>query len=158
MIKPRRIGRPPNQPTNHTIYGRWEGAQGVVRPSRRVAWGSPRLNHHLISNPGLSSSISIRGHSQKPGCGFESLKSIGNQGSEGLKRQNFRCAAREIGRYTAVTGEKKPPPAGGARPTYLPHRCRLALSRQPCGTSAFITPRSRHATRRRRPLIRDCCQ
>ena len=30
MIKPGRIGRPPNQPTNHTIYGRWEGAQVLL--------------------------------------------------------------------------------------------------------------------------------
>ena len=30
MPKPRRIGRPPNQPTNHTIYGRWEGAQMLL--------------------------------------------------------------------------------------------------------------------------------
>ena len=30
MPKPRRIGRPPNQPTNHTIYGRWEGAQVLL--------------------------------------------------------------------------------------------------------------------------------
>ena len=29
-------GPPPNQPTNHTIYGNREGAQGVVWPSRRV--------------------------------------------------------------------------------------------------------------------------
>ena len=30
MPKPGRIGRPPNQPTNHTIYGRWEGAQVLL--------------------------------------------------------------------------------------------------------------------------------
>ena len=43
MPKPRRIGRPPNQRTNHTKYGRWEGAQGVVRPSRRVVCGKSKL-------------------------------------------------------------------------------------------------------------------
>ena len=30
MPKPGRIGRPPNQPTNHTIYGSWEGAQVLL--------------------------------------------------------------------------------------------------------------------------------
>ena len=30
MLKPGRIGRPPNQPTNHTIYGSWEGAQVLL--------------------------------------------------------------------------------------------------------------------------------
>ena len=30
MTKPGRIGRPPNQPTNHTIYGSWEGAQVLL--------------------------------------------------------------------------------------------------------------------------------
>ena len=30
MLKPRRVGRPPNQPTNHTIYGSWEGAQVLL--------------------------------------------------------------------------------------------------------------------------------
>ena len=30
MPKPGRIGRPPNQPTNHTIYGNWEGAQVLL--------------------------------------------------------------------------------------------------------------------------------
>ena len=30
MPKPRRIGRPPNQPTNHTIYGSWEGAHVLL--------------------------------------------------------------------------------------------------------------------------------
>ena len=30
MPKPGQIGRPPNQPTNHTIYGNWEGAQVLL--------------------------------------------------------------------------------------------------------------------------------
>ena len=30
MMKPGRIGRPPNQPTNHTIYGSWEGAHVLL--------------------------------------------------------------------------------------------------------------------------------
>ena len=30
MPKPGRIGRPPNQPTNHTLYGSWEGAQVLL--------------------------------------------------------------------------------------------------------------------------------
>ena len=30
MMKPGRIGRAPNQPTNHTIYGSWEGAQVLL--------------------------------------------------------------------------------------------------------------------------------
>ena len=30
MTKPGRIGRPPNQPTNHTIYGSWDDAQVLL--------------------------------------------------------------------------------------------------------------------------------
>ena len=108
-----RADRPASQtylPTHHI----WK----VGRRTRGCAAfpeGPSRRRPCLIFDPGVKLIFLDMTPFLEAGCGFESPKSIRNQGSEGLNFKIFRCAAREIGRYTAVTGEKKPPPAGGAR-------------------------------------------
>ena len=82
--------------------------------------GPSRRRPCLIFDPGVKLIFLDMTPFLEAGCGFESPKSIRNQGSESLRGQNFSLRGREIGRYTAVTGEKKFPPAGAARlPTYL---------------------------------------
>ena len=51
---------------------------------------------------------------------------------EHSSRVRSRISQGRLAVTRRLRGEKKPPPAGGAGPTYLPHRCRLVLSRQPC--------------------------
>ena len=81
--------------------------------------GPSRRRPCLIFDPGVKLIFLDMTPFLEAGCGFESPKSIRNQGSESLRGQNFSLRGREIGRYTAVTGEKNLPRLAPDLPTYL---------------------------------------
>ena len=167
MIKPGRIGRPPNQPTNHTIYGSWEGAQVLLLvlcglPDLPYMGGrslptifSPHLTILSATQPCIPPSACVR-------LTFDKVSTRNNPSSSKTptraRFQGIRCTfltswaqlAREIvhlraeiGSYMAVTARKIFRAAGGRQPTNQPHRCRLALSQNSPAKTTISAPTAR---------------
>ena len=164
--KTRADGRPSNQPTNHTIYRSWEGAQVLLL----VLCGLPDLPYlggrsfptifsaHLTilsaTHPAPLPWHAFGGQTHRHSCfsrAFPSLLTRFQHGTVLVRRTHPRaedfkaCDAiyshLEVssrvrsrisqGRFSVtwrLRGEKKPPPGWRRQTTYLPHRCRPALS------------------------------